>query len=150
MKTVLIIFGMGLALTQGNAQKLNAKDVPASVKSSLEKNYNVKDADWSREDSDYEASFEQKGIEISVVFDSNGSVVETEREIKKSELPAAVLELLKKDYADFEIEEAARIENKGVITYETEIEKGRMSFELIFDAGGKLIKKEVEENDKKE
>lgn len=132
---------------QVDAQKMNAKDVPVNVKSSLQKNYAVKDADWDKEGVNYEASFEQKGTEISVVFDGIGSILETEREIKKSELPGAILDALKKDYADFELEEAARIETKGVITYETEVEKGKMSLELIFDTNGKLMKKEVLEKE---
>ncbi|PZR15334.1 MAG: hypothetical protein DI539_18330 [Flavobacterium psychrophilum] len=149
MKTLLLVIGMGLVIIQANAQKMNAKDVPANVKSSLEKNYIAKDVDWDKEGANYEASFEQKGTEISVVFDGTGSILETEREIKKSALPSTILEALKKDYADFELEEAARIETKGVITYETEVEKGKMSLELVFDANGKLIKKEViEEEDK--
>ncbi len=143
MKAMIMVFGLGLAITQVNAQKVNARDVPANVKSSLEKNYSVKDADWDKEGTNYEASFEQNGIETSVVFDGAGSILETEREIKKNELPTAILDVLKKDYADFEIEEAARIETKGVITYETEVEKGRMSLDLIFEASGKLIKKDI-------
>ena len=147
MKTLLVVIGMGLLTMQVDAQKMNAKDVPVNVKSSLQKNYAIKDADWDKEGANYEASFEQKGTEISVVFDGIGSILETEREIKKSELPGAILDALKKDYADFELEEAARIETKGVITYETEVEKGKMSLELIFDTNGKLMKKEVLEKE---
>ncbi|MBA4145034.1 MAG: hypothetical protein C0523_04665 [Cytophaga sp.] len=148
MKAMIMVFGLVLAITQVNAQKMNAKDVPANVKNSLEKSYAVKDADWDKEGANYEASFEQKGIEISVVFDGAGSILETEHEIKTNELPTEILDALKRDYADFKIEEAARIETKGMITYETEIEKGRMSLDLIFEASGKLIKKNiVEEKD---
>ncbi|MBA4058427.1 MAG: hypothetical protein C0490_27155 [Marivirga sp.] len=80
---------------------------------------------------------------MSVVFDGIGSILETEQEIKKSDLPAAIHNVLKKDYAEFELEEVARIETKGVITYETEIEKGKTSLELSFDVNGKLIKKKI-------
>lgn len=144
---MMIVFGLALAATQVSAQKINAKDVPASVKGSLEKNYAIKSADWDKEGDNYEASFEQKGTEISIVFDANGSILETEREIKTSELPIAIQDTLKKDYAGFEIEEAARIETKGVVTYEAEVEKGKMSLDLIFDATGKLLKKEIVDQD---
>ena len=150
MKTIIAVFAMGIAITQANAQKMNAKDVPVNVKNSLEKNYAIKDADWDKEGENFEASFEQKGTAISVVFDGAGSILETEREIKKNELPIAILNVLKKDYADFEIEEAARIETKGVITYETEVEKGKQTFDLIFDTNGKLIKKLSKEDEKRD
>lgn len=147
MKALLIVFGLSLAITQVNAQKMNVRDVPGNIKSSLEKNYSVKDAVWDKEGENYEASFKQKGTEVSVVFDAAGSILETERGIKESELPAAILEVLKKDYADFKVEEAARIEAKGVITYEAEVEKGKMTLDLIFDAKGKLLKKEIKEEE---
>lgn len=119
------------------------------VKISLERAYAVRGVDWDKEGENYEASFAQKGKEISVVFDGIGSILETEREIKKSELPTAILDVLKRDYSDFELEEAAQIESKGVITYETEVEKGKMSLELVFDERAKLIKKEIFDKDGK-
>jgi len=141
MKTILVVLAMGVAITQVNAQKINAKDVPINVKSSLAKTYAVKDVDWSKEGANYEAGFEQKGTEISVVLDGNGSILETEQEIKKSELPAAIHDLLKKDYTTYEIEETSKIEAKGEITYEVEVEKGKQTFDLIFDVNGKLLTK---------
>lgn len=95
-------------------------------------------------------SFEQKGTKIAVVLDGTGSLLETEREVKKSELPCAIFDVLKRNYADFELEEAARIETKGVITHETKVERGKMSLKLIFEAKGKLNKKEIMENEGKE
>ncbi len=150
MKTIIVVLGMGLAITQVNAQKINAKDVPVNVKSSLEKNYAVKDVDWSKEGANYEASFEQKGTEISVVFDGIGSILETEREIKKSELPTAIHGILKKDYVEYEIEETTKIESKGEITYEVEVEKGKQTFDLIFDTNGKLVKKLSKKDEEKD
>lgn len=145
MKTLLVVLGMGLSIAHANAQKVNVKDVPLSIKHSLQQNYGIKDADWDKEGSNYEASFEQKGKKVSVVFDAIGSILETEREIGKDELPVAVIDVLKKDYPDFELEESAKIDSKGVITYEAEVEKGEQTFDLIFNAQGKLIKKEVKE-----
>ena len=145
MKTLLVVLGMGLSIAHANAQKVNVKDVPLSIKHSLQQNYGIKDADWDKEGNNYEASFEQKGKEVSVVFDAIGSILETEREIGKDELPVAVIDVLKKDYPDFELEESAKIDSKGVITYEAEVEKGEQTFDLIFNAQGKLIKKEVKE-----
>jgi hypothetical protein len=150
MKTTLVTLGMVLAITQGIAQKISTKDVPVNVKNSLEKNYAVKDVDWDKEGANYEASFEQKGTDISIVLDGSGSVLETEREIRKSELPSAIHDLLKKDYAAFEIEETAKIESKGEIAYEVEVEKGKETFDLIFDVNGKLLKKLSKEDEEKD
>ena len=120
MKTQLLLtFAFGAA-TSLYAQKMDSKDVPGPVKASFEKTFAAKDVKWDKEGDNYEASFKQKGNEMSVVLDASGNTVETEVEIAKSELPAAVLE------------------------------KGEESFELIFDPQGKILKKEEEKEDKKD
>jgi len=105
---------------------------------------------WDKEGDNYEASFKQKGNEMSVVLDASGNTFETEVEIEKSELPPAVLEVIKKDFAGYKIEEAAKITANNVVSYEAEVEKGEESFELIFDPQGKILKKEEEKEDKKD
>lgn len=145
MKTLLAVLGLGLAVTQANAQKPGAGDVPELLRNSLERNFGIRDADWDKEGENYEANFEERGKEMSVLFDPAGSVLETEREIGKGELPKAVITVLRHDYPDFQLEESAVIEANGVITYETEVENAEQTFDLIFDADGKLIKKEMKE-----
>jgi hypothetical protein len=144
MKTLLSIgFILGIAIT-AMAQKTKNKDVPADVKASLQKNFNISDATWDKEGDNFEANYKAKGKEMSVVFSNAGAVLETESEIEQDQLPAQAQALLKKEYSDFKVEEAARISVQGVISYEAEVEKGEQSFELIFDQTGNLIKKESE------
>lgn len=145
MKTLLVVLGLGLAITHANAQRVRVGEVPLPVQKSLQKNYGIKDADWDREGANFEANFEEKDKDVSVLFDAAGSVLETEREIARGELPKAVINALRVDYPDFKLEESSKIEANGVITYETEVEKGEQTFDLIFDAEGKLIKKEAKE-----
>ncbi len=87
----------------------------------------------------FEASFEQNKNDMSVVLDKVGIVKEVETEIAKDKLPKAILETLKKDFADHDIEETAMIVANGVTTYEVEVEKGKKSWDLIFDSAGKLL-----------
>lgn len=137
-------------MCQANAQKIKSSEVPAAVKNSLLKTYSMKDADWDKEGDSFEANFEQNGKKLSVLFDASGTLMEAETEIKKKELPQPVLVALKKDYAEYEIEEAAKIESKGVISYEVEVEKGKQKFDLIFDPNGKLLKKLAKANEEKD
>ena len=148
MKTKIAI-ALCLLGMQGFAQKINSKDVPAAVRSGLEKSLQVKEAKWDREGDSYEANFKKGGKEMSALLDANGTLLETETEIAKGELPQAVQDVLKKDYAGFKLEEVAKITAKGVITYEVEVEKGETTFEMIFDHQGKLLKKEEEKEDRK-
>ena len=147
MKTTVIIALILGTTVSVFAQEIDSKDVPTAVKNTLQKTYSSKDARWNKEGDNYEVSFKQKGKETSIVFDATGSTIKTEIEISKSELPAAILEILKKDYAGYEIEEAAKIIANGILTYETELEKGKLTFDLIFDVNGKVLKKEDKESE---
>lgn len=151
MKILMTVaFAMGCTISL-QAQKMNSTDVPANVKASLQKAYAGKNVSWDKEDDNYEASFKQKDQETSIVLDASGTILETEVEISKKDLPAPILDALKKGYADYKIEEAAKIESpNGAITYEAEVEKGEKSFDLIFDATGKLLKTEAKEEKEKE
>lgn len=150
MKTLLVVLGLSLTMCQAEAQKVKSKDVPAEVKNTLQKSYAVTDADWDNEDGSFEANFELKGKEMSVLIDAKGNILEAETEIAKKDLPAAVLTSLESNYKDFKIEETARIDANGEVTYEVEVEKKEQTFDLLFDAKGKLLKKLAKEGEAKD
>lgn len=131
-KTTLTTLAIALS-TVVFAQKLSADKVPAVIKQAFAKAYPAaKAVKWDKEGKDYEASFEQGKDELSVVFDEKGQVLETEKEIKVSELPAAVQQALKGK----KVKEAAIIIKGGKTVYEAEV-GGK---DLMFDSDGKPIK----------
>lgn len=150
MKTLLVALGLSLTMCQAEAQKVKSKDVPAEVKNTLQKSYAVTDADWDKENGSFEANFEQKGKEMSVLIDANGNILEVETEITEKDLPSGVLTLLASNYKDFEIEEIVRIEANSEVTYEVEVEKKSQTFDVLFDANGKLLKKVSKEDEEKD
>lgn len=144
---MFIVLAIAFSSCGAEAQEMKSADVPVAVKSAFEKLYpNVNDVDWEKEDANYEAGFEVNKNETSVVFDANGNLLETEVEIKTSELPQGVTDYVTKNHAGAKITEAAKITDAdGTVTYEAEVGKS----DLIFDANGKFIKevKETEEDD---
>ncbi len=120
------------------AQKLQEKDVPASVKTAFQKNFpQAKVEKWEKEGSNFEAEFELNKTEQSVLFDAQGNLLETEVEIELNQLPKGVLEYVKANYKGQKVKEAAKITDaKGTLTYEAEI-KG---MDILFDSTGKFIK----------
>lgn len=145
---ISILALLAFASTEMFAQKLNPNDVPAVVKNALEANTHVKDAHWDKEGSNYEANYKSGGKEMSVVFNEQGQMLETEVEVGKNDLPALAKDLLKKDYSGYKLEEVAKIiANNGDVTYEVEVEKLEKTFELIFDTQGKLIKQTEEKEE---
>ncbi|GHN02062.1 hypothetical protein WSM22_35510 [Cytophagales bacterium WSM2-2] len=150
MKKLIALLILGVVV-QGFAQK--AKDaVPQSVKDAFVKAYpNAKGVKWSKEESDFEASFNQNKEEMSVVLDASGNVKEVETEIAQSALPEAIKSVLTKEYKDYKVTEAAKITAGGVTSYEAEVKKGKEEFDFIFSADGKLqkkVEKKKEEKDK--
>lgn len=135
MKRTISMIALAITITTGAfAQKMNADKLPVAVKSAFAKEYaEAKGVKWDKEKSDYEASFKMKGEDLSVLFDSKGMVVETEKGITAKELPVSVQSALKGK----KIKEAAIITKNGKTYYEAEV-GGK---DYLFDAEGKAVDK---------
>ncbi len=131
------------SITTASFAQKNEKDeknenvnVPAAVKQAFQKQYPGTKAEWDNEDGKYEAGFKYNGHEMSVLYNANGSVEETEMEIPVSQLPAAATSYLT-EHKMGKIGEAAKITKaNGEVNYEAEV-KGK---DVIFDAAGKFLK----------
>ena len=148
MKKTIVMLAATVISLSACGQKLKEKDVPSAVTSAFKQKFSdAKDVDWEKENGNYEAEFKAGKIEQSVVFDGTGKIVETEVEIKESELPASVKEYLSQKYSGEKIKEAAKITDaNGTVTYEAEVHDK----DLIFDSNGNFIKEEVEKDDDKD
>lgn len=68
-----------------------------------------------------------------------------ETKLTNDQIPQAVKDHLASTYPDYELSEAEKVEDGGVVTYEVEILVNEKEKELIFDAEGKFVKEEMEE-----
>lgn len=133
-KAALVCIALGFMAPASYAQKVNAGKVPAAVKAAFAKNHpGLAKVSWEMEKTDFEAGFILNGKETSEVYAASGALLETEVEIKATELPDAVKAKLKGQ----KIAEAAKITKaNGTVVYEAEV-KGK---DLLFDAQGNAIK----------
>jgi hypothetical protein len=146
MKKIILICLLGTSLAVSNAQesketkesKLAESAVPAAVKSKFTSLYpGLKAEKWEKENGNFEAGFHKDKIEMSVLIDAAGNLMETETKIAVSELPKSISDYVAKNKAGKKIKEAARIvDAKGVTTFEAEVDK----MDLLFDKDGKFIK----------
>ncbi len=136
MKNIFLAVFVFIAAV-ATAQK---SDAPAAAKTAFAKAYpDVTNVKWEKEDGNYEASFEQKGNKLSVIYDAKGVMKESEVEIKASELPAAVTSYMQQHYKGVTVKGGAKITKAdGTINYEAAV-KGK---DVVFDANGKFIKEE--------
>ncbi|HKC69160.1 MAG TPA: PepSY-like domain-containing protein [Bacteroidia bacterium] len=143
-----IIFAAALLCTGATtvyAQKIKADKVPASVQTTFKKQFaQANKVEWEMEETDYEVNFKTAGVEYSAKYNKEGNWLETEQEIKKTDLPPAVKQAVDKEFPKAELEETEKVTlANNTVVYEMEIEQGKQKFEVQFSADGKLLKKET-------
>lgn len=125
------------------------QSAPENVKEAFSKKFpDAKDVKWEKENkSEWEAEFKMAGEEYSANFSNEGEWMETEHEMKISDLPNVVKNTLSSEFDGYEVEEAEMVETPKFKGYELELEKGKSTLEVVFDANGKVLKKKEEKED---
>ena len=143
MKKIVIVLSACLLISlMGYSQKITPDKVPAPVKQAFAKKFpTATDIKYEMEKKDYEINFNDKGVEMSANFDATGKWLETETEMKESDLPKEVSASEVKNFTGFKISEVAKVEtsNKELI-YEIEIKKGKERNEIQFSPNGDILK----------
>ena len=143
MKKIVIVLSACLLISlMGYSQKITPDKVPAPVKQAFAKKFpTATDIKYEMEKKDYEINFKDKGVEMSANFDATGKWLETETEMKESDLPKEVSASEVKNFTGFKISEVAKVEtsNKELI-YEIEIKKGKERNEIQFSPNGDILK----------
>jgi hypothetical protein len=146
MKKIILPFAvlMTLSVAAQNEHKKHEKiEVPVAVLESFKKDFSPEKAKWKKEKNDFEVYFENKGIETSAIYNVSGHRKSIEVEIKETELPAGVLDYVKKSYPTEKIKEFGKItDDKNVVTFEVEVKKDKESHDVIFDSKGTFLKYE--------
>lgn len=116
--------------------------VPESVKIGFDEKYpGEKHSKWKVDrNGNFESHFKKDGKEYRADFSPQGEWIETERSIKKKELPELVREKLKSDYDDYEIVELeeTRHHSKGLF-YDVELKKNGKKQDVEFNVTGKIL-----------
>ena len=110
MKKTIIALSLAVSMLNVYSQLKKEKaekpvNVPAMVKKAFAAQYpNVVKATWSVEKpGEYEAEFNQNKTVVSALFDTKGTLLETESKITESDLPQAIRSVLTKDYVAYKI-----------------------------------------------
>lgn len=132
MKKLLGLWLVAAALSSGAyGQKHTGDVVPSAVKEAFARQFPGTDARWEKLGDQYGAYFKQRRLEMSAVYTGDGTLTETEQEIKVSQLPRPVVDYVVQHYRGSKITEAAKVTRaNGEINYKACI-KGR---DMLFDA----------------
>ena len=147
----LISFGLAILVSafvfsQEKEVKITNKDVPEPVMKKFMAFYgDVKKVTWEKDGANYEATFKLNKVGTSILMSADGNILEKEWEIKKTDVPKAVSDSIMKGFAGFKIEEYAKVEKAGLVTYEAEIagkkDGKHIEYIVIYSSDGKLIEK---------
>jgi hypothetical protein len=100
--------------------------VPEAVEIAFKEKYpGENDPDWEKDrNGNFESSFKIDGKKYRADFSPEGKWIETERSLKKKDLPKAIEEKLEKDFDDFDIVEIEEVQHstKGLF-YDVELKK---------------------------
>lgn len=95
---------------------------------------------WEKENAtEYECEFHNGKTEMSAKYDQSGRWLETETEVKVTDLPPAVLEVIVQQYKDYKLKEAEVVETPEGKLYEAELSKGGKVTELRLSADGRVV-----------
>jgi hypothetical protein len=145
MKKLLVLFACLAVVIGAFAMSQKDEKIPAAAKAGFTAKFpTAQKVKWSVEKpGEFEAEFTLNGVETSALVDANGTLLETEAEIKESELPQSVKATIAKDFAGYKLDEIEKATDaKGITTYEMEAAKGKDKLEISFDSTGKLLAKE--------
>ena len=137
MKKLLVLFAFIGFVTQIQAQKIQDKDVPAVVQASFSSGYpTVKNASWSKEGYDYNASFNENKFDVIVTYSPSGNKLKTQTEIDELMLPKSSTDYVTKHYPTEKIRKAFKIiDATGRVSYKI----GINGWDLFFDSNGSFI-----------
>lgn len=104
-------------------------------------NVPVKEWEWGKEEMLYEVEFITDGKKHEAYFTREGKWIRTEKEIKKSELPQAVMDSLEhSEFSGWKIDEAEELQlSENQLIYEIEVEQGEQEYDLYFQPDGTLV-----------
>jgi hypothetical protein len=146
MKTIAITLASITLLSFSCSEK--SMEVPREVTATFQQKYpSAESIEWEMEDGDYEAEFKIGGQEMSANFTKAGKWLESETEMKVSDLPAAVVASITTNFPGAKVTEAEKLDLPDASSaYEVKLEGGQ-EIEAVFSASGELLKKTIEEED---
>ena len=126
-----------------------AQQPPRNVKNNFQTKFiSATSIKWNQEEkNEWEAEFKMNGDAMSASFDNTGKWLETEKELKQNQLPAAVQNAFNTQYAGYKMEEASAIEKSDFTGYELVVKKGNKALEILVTADGKITAKKEADKD---
>lgn len=137
------VFALSISVMSCQENNKEEDTVPEAVKTAFQKKYpGENDPDWEKDDHGYwESHFKKDGEKYRADFNADGTWVETENDVKKKELPEVILNIIERDYSEYEITEVEHVQSatKGEF-FDVEFKQKGKNKDVMFKPDGTIIK----------
>ena len=132
MKKLLSLLFLSGVVFSANAQKLEAKDVPAPVTNAFNTAYpSTKDADWKKDGKYYTVGNQMNKLDNTATYDINGGLITTNEGLPVLNLPKCVADYVRLKYPHNKIKKASKITDEAhVVSYNAKVDDQNLRFDL--------------------
>jgi uncharacterized protein YxeA len=149
VRIIVFIFTV-LNLSMTNVYAQPNSNIPEEVTSSFKEKYPntfVYEWKWKKKKQLYKAEFFLRGVKYKAYFQADGRWVQTYREVKKADVPQAILDhLFASEYANWKIDDIEEQQTPDFdLIYEIELKmkNPKRKVYLRYLPNGKLVEREV-------
>lgn len=143
MRTLIVILlGVAGLHSIATAQDIPQSQIPSVVLNAFQSKFqNTKDLEWEVKGELYKAEFEIGSRKHEVWINKSGAITRHKEDFPKSQLPEAIRAKLAKDFKDYKVDDADKIEADGKIFYQVDLDSPQGKRKLLFTADGQLQEK---------
>lgn len=137
--SILTLSVMGSSLM---AQDIPASQVPTAVSNAFTQEYaNPTDVDWEKKKKNFEVEFEVDGLDHKALYNAEGKLLMTKRDLREADLPPAITQKIAADYGNYEIDDVDELVVEGKTYYQVELDGTLRDRKLVFGEDGQEARK---------
>ena len=145
MKNVMAIVFVVVGFIGSCAQDIPQKDVPSVVLNAFMTTYpQATDVEWELKLNVYNVGFEIGKTDHEAWYDPSGKILKHKEDVKIHALPVAVSEAVKKEFPDYKLDDADRIEENGNVFYLIELDGTPNDRILHVSPDGKILENKID------
>ncbi|HEY1024875.1 MAG TPA: PepSY-like domain-containing protein [Sphingobacteriaceae bacterium] len=145
MKNILVFLPFICWTAVAKAQAVNPDIIPTNTKAAFNQRFGTA-SDWIWNvsgENGYSVVFKYENSRHYAEVKSSGEISLLKYEIKETDLPFYIQDVLKTEYPNHQIHEIDKIEKNDLIQYEVELE-GYPDYIILFDPLGMVVEKKVD------
>ena len=134
-----LLFAAVLLSSTAIGQDIPSREVPSAVINTIKAKFpNTTRLEWEKKGDLFEAEFHVNNIDHKALLEPSGKLLVYKRDIRAADLPRAVKNTIRKQYANFRIDDVEKLEREGAVFYQVELDGEPHDQKLVISADGKV------------